>query len=70
MQASWDELIRDYDLDSAVCVSSAIKRGIVDKQEAERHELSAVSLFESSDIAGLGQLIDAAINSDRLLNFG
>ena len=52
------------------CVSSAIKRGIVDKQEAERHELSAVSLFESSDIAGLGQLIDAAINSDRLLNFG
>ena len=70
LQASWDDLIRDYDLDSAVCVSSAIKRGIADKQEAERHELSAVSLFESSDIAGLGQLIDAAINSDRLLNFG
>ena len=39
-------------------------------QEAERHELSAVSLFESSEIAGLGQLIDAALNSDRLVNFG
>ena len=46
------------------------KQKLVDEQEAKRHELSAVSLFESSEIAGLGQLIDAALNSDRLVNFG
>ena len=70
LQAGWNELVKNYELDSVVCVSSAIKRGIVDQKEAARHELSAVSLFESSEIAGLGQLIDAAINSDRMVNFG
>ena len=53
-----------------VCVSSAIKRGVINQQEAERHELAATSLRDSSEIAGLGQLIDAAINSDRVVNFG
>ena len=66
----WHELISNYELDSVACVSSAIKRGILNQQEADRHEKDANSLFESSEIAGLGQLIDAAINSDRLVQFG
>ncbi len=70
LQHSWDQLIKDHKLDSVVCVSSAIKRGIVDVVESERYELSAVSAFESSDIAGLGQLVDASAASDRLVSFG
>jgi len=70
LQKNWDALIKNHELDSVVCVSSAIKRGVINQQEAERHELAATSLRDSSEIAGLGQLIDAAINSDRVVNFG
>ena len=32
--------------------------------------LGAVSAYASSELAGLGQLIDATMNSDRVINFG
>lgn len=66
----WEALIDAHEIDSVVCVSSAIKRGILDAAEAKRHELDAVSLSEKSAIAGLGQLVDACIHSDRVINFG
>ena len=70
LQQQWDQLIRDHGLDSVICVSTAVNRGIVDAQEASRHELGAVSAYASSELAGLGQLIDATMHSDRVINFG
>lgn len=70
IQEEWDKLIKTNELDSVICVSSAIKRGIINETESSRYELNAVSAHDSSDISGLGQLIDAAINSDRVVNFG
>ncbi len=70
LQQQWHELIKKYDLDSVICVSSAIKRGIIDERESQRYELNAVSAYDSSEIAGLGQLIDATLHSDRVVNFG
>lgn len=70
IQLGWDNLITEHALDSVVCVSSALKRGIVDVTIAQRHELGATSMLASSEIAGLGQLIDAAVNSDRVVSFG
>ena len=70
IQQAWDELIKTRGLDSVICVSSAIKRGIVDETESQRYELNAVSAYDSSEIAGLGQLVDATLHSDRVVNFG
>ncbi len=70
LPAEWHRLIENYELDSVVCVSSAIKRGVINSEEAERYELDADSLYSSSGIAGLGQLVDAALQSDRLVQFG
>jgi len=70
LQRQWDKLISGYELDSVACVTSALKRGILDKQEAARHEMDAMSIHGSSEIAGLGQLIDATLNSDRIISFG
>jgi len=70
LQEQWDDLIKQHRLDSVVCVSSAVNRGILNQQEANRHDGAAVTLNESSDISGLGQLVDAAIHSDRIINFG
>jgi tRNA 2-thiouridine synthesizing protein D len=70
LQQLWHALIQQHDLDSVICVSSALKRGIVDTQEAGRHDLLGASAYDSSEISGLGQLVDATANSDRVVNFG
>lgn len=68
--SEWHKLIENFEIDSVACVSSAIKRGILNEQEARRYELSDNTLMDSSEIAGLGQLIDAMMNSDRTVHFG
>lgn len=70
VQLSWDQLIRDNDIDSVVCVTSALKRGVIDEGEAKRHEIQGSSILPSSSIAGLGQLVDATSKSDRVVSFG
>jgi tRNA 2-thiouridine synthesizing protein D len=70
LQLQWSKLIEEHDIDSVICVSSALRRGVLDQTEAERHELGTASAYESSEVAGLGQLIDAALHSDRVINFG
>ena len=69
-QKQWDELIAEHKLDAVVCVSSAIKRGVLNEGESLRHELDAVSLSEHAQISGLGQLVDAVLQSDKVINFG
>ena len=70
LQQQWDNLITINNLESVVCITSTIKRGVLNKEEAERHNLESNSMYESSEIGGLGQLVDAALNSDRVVNFG
>lgn len=70
LQQQWSELIEQHRIDSVICVSSALRRGVLDQTEADRHELGAASAYESSEVSGLGQLIDATLNSDRVVNFG
>lgn len=70
LQRQWSELIEEHGIDSVVCVSSALRRGVLDQTEAERHDLGGASAYENSEVAGLGQLVDAAVHSDRLVNFG
>ncbi|MCB1670699.1 MAG: sulfurtransferase complex subunit TusD [Gammaproteobacteria bacterium] len=70
LQDAWEELIREHRLDAVACVTSALKRGIIDSQEANRYDKAASNLSELVSISGLGQLVDAVQNSDRVLNFG
>lgn len=66
----WLQLGREHDLDLVICVAAAQRRGVMDDRESARHELPAANLAPGFRIAGLGQLIDAAIEADRLLVFG
>lgn len=68
--AAWQRLIRDHDIDAVACVSSALKRGILDDTEAARYERTASNLSPVVEISGLGQLIEATTHSDRVVNFG
>ena len=70
LQQAWQALASTHDADLVICVASAVKRGIVNEFEAKRHELDYANLAEHFVISGLGQLIDASANSDRVITFG
>ena len=66
----WVELAEKYNLDLVLCVAAAQRRGLVDDGEAERNKKNATNIQEPFRISGLGQLIEAAIQSDRMVVFG
>ena len=66
----WSELGKEYDIDLVLCVAAAQRRGIVDPDEMKRHKKDANNIAEKFRISGLGQLIEAGIQSDRLITFG
>jgi tRNA 2-thiouridine synthesizing protein D len=66
----WSELAKKHGLDLVVCVAAAQRRGILDADEARRHGKSGDNIADGFRISGLGQLIEAGIQSDRLVVFG
>ena len=66
----WSELSKAHDLDLVICVAAAQRRGIVDDGEAERNGKDATNIADGFRISGLGQLIEGAVQSDRLVVFG
>ena len=65
----WSSLAADNQIELIVCIASALRRGMLDRTEAERYEKNA-NLDTAFTISGLGQLIDAGLNVDRLVTFG
>ena len=55
----WSELSQENDIDLVVCVAAALRRGI--KEEIVK---------DGFRISGLGQLVEAGIQADRLVVFG
>lgn len=70
IHAGWSTLAAEHDVELMVCVASSLRRGILDATEADRYEKPAHNLGDAFVIAGLGQLVDAALNADRLVAFG
>ena len=66
----WSELAENHSLDLVLCVAAAQRRGLLDADEAKRHNKDADNIAPGFRISGLGQLIEAAIQSDRLVTFG
>ncbi|WPL15481.1 Intracellular sulfur oxidation protein DsrC [Thiorhodovibrio winogradskyi] len=66
----WAALAEQYELDMVVCVAAAQRRGMVDEGEAKRNGKDATNIHPRFRISGLGQLVEAAIQADRLVVFG
>lgn len=66
----WATFARANDCELVLCISSALKRGLLDADEADRHDKSTASVHPAFELSGLGQLVDAAARSDRLITFG
>ncbi|TFF13903.1 sulfurtransferase complex subunit TusD [Pseudomonas sp. BCA14] len=66
----WREFVSTHQLDAVVCIAAALRRGVLNNEEAIRYQRSAVNLDAPWALSGLGQLHDAAQASDRLICFG
>jgi len=66
----WAELAAEADIDLVLCIASAVKRGVLDADEAARHEQPSSCAHPAFELSGLGQLVDAHLQCDRLLTFG
>ena len=66
----WTKLAEEHGLDLVVCIAAAQRRGILDENEAKRQGKDGDNIAPGFRISGLGQLIEAGIQSDRLVIFG
>ncbi|MGR2707572.1 sulfurtransferase complex subunit TusD [Pseudomonas sp. IB20] len=66
----WREFVSQHQLDGVVCIAAALRRGVLNNEEATRYQRSAVNLAAQWALSGLGQLHDAAQAADRLICFG
>lgn len=66
----WQALASEHAIDMVVCIAAALRRGLLDADEQKRYEKSAHNLAPRFTLGGLGQLLDAAVVSDRLITFG
>jgi tRNA 2-thiouridine synthesizing protein D len=66
----WSALGQQHDLDLILCVAAAQRRGLLDEAEAKRAGKDSDNIAPGFQISGLGQLIDAGIQADRLIVFG
>jgi len=66
----WSELAQQHQLELILCVAAAQRRGVLDADEAKRAGKDSNNIAPGFEISGLGQLIDAGIQADRLIVFG
>ena len=66
----WREFVSLHQLDAVVCIAAALRRGVLNQEEATRYQRSAVNIEAPWALSGLGQLHDAAQAADRLICFG
>lgn len=66
----WREFVNQHQLDGVVCIAAALRRGVLNAEEAARYQRSAVNLEAPWALSGLGQLHDAIQDADRLICFG
>jgi len=69
LHRAWCELAKRQKIELEVCVAAALRRGIVNAEEAELLELKANNLELPFVMTGLGQFAQALLKADRVLQF-
>ncbi|MGF6331487.1 tRNA 2-thiouridine synthesizing protein D [Pseudomonas sp. BS3782 TE3695] len=66
----WRNFVIEHQLDGVVCIAAALRRGVLNEEEAQRYQREAVAVGAPWELSGLGQLHDAVQDADRLICFG
>ena len=70
LAGEWREFVQQHRLDAVVCIAAALRRGVLNAEEARRYDKPAANLEAPWELSGLGQLHEAAQMVDRLVCFG
>ncbi|MNN24616.1 putative sulfurtransferase DsrE [compost metagenome] len=70
LPTEWRAFVSAQQLDAVVCIAAALRRGVLNAEEAQRYQRPAVNLPAPWELSGLGQLHEAAQVADRLMCFG
>lgn len=62
----WIDLHKKYNTPLQACIANSLRRGVLDKAEAERYQQTA-NLQEGFELVGLGELAEACQTSDRII---
>ncbi len=65
---SWQHLAQEHGVELVICVTAALRRGLLDSVEAEQQKKLS-NLAVGFTISGLGQLMDAISKADRFIEF-
>lgn len=66
---AWQSLAEQHNTTLNVCVAAALRRGVIDQQEAESLQLMASNLQPGFTLSGLGALAEAMLTSDHIVQF-
>lgn len=65
----WQDWISEHQIPATACIASALKRGIIDANEAKRYDKKAYNMHSGIELAGLGTWLEAVQNSDQHISF-
>lgn len=66
----WHQFIAEHKLDAVVCIAAALRRGVLNEEEAQRWDRHSANTGTPWDLSGLGQWVDALQSADRAVSFG
>lgn len=66
---AWQALHREHGVALHICVAAALRRGVTDEREAHQLGLPAANLQPGFTLSGLGQLAQAALSAERMVQF-
>ena len=65
----WAALAATHGIELVVCIAAALKRGVIDADNARRFEKPVANLAPGFIISGLGQLAESLVTADRVVSF-
>ncbi len=68
LSSRW-EALANSGIELVICVAAALKRGVLDADNARRFEQPVANLAPGFIISGLGQLAESLITADRVISF-
>lgn len=66
---AWQHLHDEHRVELHICVAAALRRGVVDQNEAKLRGLTEANLQAGFSLSGLGALAEAALTCDRMVQF-
>ncbi|MBD2815608.1 sulfurtransferase complex subunit TusD [Xenorhabdus sp. Flor] len=66
---AWQSLATQHQFNLFICVAAALRRGVVDEQQAIELNLDAANLANEFELSGLGSLAEAMMLCDRVVQF-